>query len=208
MELKWIKTGIICGFLTMIIYPSMIFIDVSLTLTVILAFSFGILLMIGSLGIYHFITLNKKTVSLQIGVLFNIIACAVVILMFSLQLAIAWEKQNLDITVQKELMKNVFYLFNIAQLSFDVVWDVFISLGTVLIALNMLNHPKLGKIIGISGLFFGVSLLALNLSTFPIPPGEAGLIDIGPAAALWYLAVTVMMTLSLNWVKEKKESKL
>lgn len=206
MDNKWIKTGIICGFLTVIIYPSMLFLDIPVQFTLVLAFSFGILLMIASIGLYYFIALNKKTVSLQLGVLFNIIACAVVVLMFTLQLALVSVKQTDGDVIQKEVMNYVFHLFNIAQLSFDVVWDVFLSLGTILFAINMLPHPKLGKVIGIIGMIFGTGLLVLNISTFPIPPGEAGLIDIGPLTAAWYLAVTIMITVNMKWVKEKTVS--
>jgi hypothetical protein len=41
---------------------------------------------------------------------------------------------------------------------------------------------------GIAGLALAAAVLALNLSTFPTPPAEAGLVDVGPAIGLWYLA--------------------
>ena len=51
------------------------------------------------------------------------------------------------------------------------------------------------------------ALLALNLSTFPTPPGEAGLIDLGPLLGIWYLLVTIKIELALRWVKEQQQSK-
>jgi hypothetical protein len=203
MEAKWIKTGIICGFLTMLIYPSMLFLDIPIQFTLILACSFGILLMIASVGLYHFIALNRKTVSLQLGVLFNIIGCTVVVMMFTIQLGMVSVKQNTDPGLQKDTVNYILHFINTIQLSLDVVWDIFLSLGTILLAFNMLSHPKLGKIIGLIGILIGIGLLVLNISTFPIPPAEAGLFDLGPAAALWYLAVTIMIVTGMKWVREK-----
>jgi hypothetical protein len=203
MEAKWIKTGIICGFLTMLIYPSMLFLDIPIQFTLILACSFGILLMIASIGLYHFIALNRKTVSLQLGVLFNIIGCSVVVMMLTIQLGMVSVKQNTDPGLQKDTINNILHFINTIQLSLDVVWDIFLSLGTILLALNMLSHPKLGRVIGISGMIIGLGLLALNISTFPIPPAEAGSFDLGPIAALWYLAVTIIITIGMKWARER-----
>ena len=88
------------------------------------------------------------------------------------------------------------------QLGLDVAWDVFICLGTLLFALNMIRHPRLGRIIGIIGIALAVGLFALNIYTFPTPPGEAGLFDLGPFVSLWYLVVSIMVLSSLKWARE------
>ena len=202
IKLKWIKTGIICGYLTVIVFPVMLFVDLPVQLTLTLAASFGILLLIASVGLYHFISLNENSLSLQLGALFNIIAAAVVVIMFTVQLGLFSEGKTYGQDVQKEVKTYVFKTANLTQMSLDVVWDIFISLGTILFALSMLSHPKLGKIIGGVGILIGIGLLVLNIYTFPIPPGEAGLIDLGPFTALWYLAVTIMISISFGWAKE------
>ena len=202
IKFKWIKTGIICGYLTLIVYPIMILVDLSVQFALVLASSFGILFLIASIGLYRFISLYKNSVSLQLGVLFNIIGCSIVVMMFTVQLSLFSEGKNYGQEIPKEVKTYVFKTANLTQLSLDVAWDIFISLGTILLALNMLSHPRLGKIIGGIGIILGTGLLFLNIYSFPIPPGESGLIDLGPFTALWYLAVTVMMTVSLKWVNE------
>lgn len=199
---KWIITGIICGFLTVIVFPVMVFVDLPVQLTLTLAAGFGILLLIASIGLYHFISIHKNSVALQLGVLFNIIASSIVVMMFTVQLGLFSEGKNYGPDIQKEVKTYVFKTTNLTQLSLDVAWDIFISLGTILIAISMMPHPRLGKAIGIIGIAIGTGLLVLNIYTFPIPPGEAGLVDLGPLTALWYFAVTIMVTVSLGWVKE------
>ena len=202
LKLKWIKTGIICGFITVFVFPAMILLDLPVQFALTLAASFGILLLISSIGLYHFISLNKNSVTLQLGVLFNIIASSVVVLMITVQLGLFSGIKAYGQDVQPEVKTYVFKTTNLTQLSLDVAWDIFISLGTILLAVSMLSHPRLGKIIGGAGIIIGAGLLVLNIYTFPIPPGEAGLIDLGPFTALWYLAVTIMISLSIPWVKE------
>ncbi len=46
---------------------------------------------------------------------------------------------------------------------------------------------------GWTGMGLAAALLALNIATFPVPPGNAGLVDLGPAVALWYVAVSIQL---------------
>lgn len=202
IEKTWIKTGIISGFLTMAVYPTMLLVSLPVQLTLVVACSFGFLFMIASIGLYKFISLNKNTVSLQLGVLFNIIGCSVVTMMLTIQLALFHLKQNSAIEITKEMKNYIFQFPNTIQLGLDVVWDLFVGVGTILIAINMFNHPRLGKILSISGVLITLALLVLNIYTFPIPPGESGSIDLGPLVALWYLAVTIQIARSMKRVNE------
>jgi hypothetical protein len=67
----------------------------------------------------------------------------------------------------------------------------------------MLQHPRFGRVFAVSGILVGVSLLLLNLFSFPTPPSEAGLVDLGPALGVWYLAVSIQVARSFNWVDEQ-----
>jgi hypothetical protein len=49
-------------------------------------------------------------------------------------------------------------------------------------------------------MLLAVLLLGFNLATFPEPPGESNLVDLGPFVGLWYLAVTIQLWRSLAWV--------
>ena len=79
-------------------------------------------------------------------------------------------------------------------------WDIYISIGTMLFALNMLRHPRFGRIVGGAGIVIGVLLLSLNLISFPVPPAEGGSIDLGPLVGVWYFVVAILMLRSLKWI--------
>jgi hypothetical protein len=92
---------------------------------------------------------------------------------------------------------------NMVQLGLDVSWDIYFSIAMILFGLAMFGHPRFGKTWGAAATVIGGGLLLLNLITFPIPPAEAESVDFGPLAGLFFLAVTIRMIFSLDWVADK-----
>jgi len=78
------------------------------------------------------------------------------------------------------------------QLGIDVTFDIFVCLSMICFALVFSRRPGFGVAIGASGVVIALSLLLLNLASFPRPPAEVGSIDLGPLAALWWLVVIVL----------------
>jgi len=202
---QWVRVGAITGLITAVVYPIMIFVPLPSPITLTLACAFGPLLMVASLGLYQLLKLGRKTVTLQIATISNVLAGAIVNKMFVVQLAV---RQSMNSYLEgitddsvRETVRWVFKGVNEVQLGLDVSWDVYIALGSFLFALNMLKHPRFGRIFGWTGMVIASVLLYLNLSTFPTPPANAGQFDLGPLLGLWYLAVAVQALRSIKWVE-------
>lgn len=196
---KWIKLGIICGLLVSVIYPTLIFITLPEIVQTFLIMLFGPLLAFSSAGLYHFIVLNKKSVAAVSALISNIIAGVLITTMLLVQVAIRSSRPD-------EINGNFIWIWksiNQVHLGIDVAWDVYIFFGTLFFAISMFSHPKLGKIISITGIIISLLLIILNAISFPVPPAEAGLIDLGPLVGLWYLVVTFMIIFNLKWVDEQ-----
>jgi len=88
------------------------------------------------------------------------------------------------------------------QLGLDVSWDIYFTLATILLGLAMFTHPRFGKIWGSLTMIIGLSLLILNMWTFPVPPANSGLIDVGPISGIWYLIISIRVLMSLKWVDQ------
>ncbi len=198
MILNWIRIGIVSGFLVSVIYPTLQFIS-DLVLSVILTISMGLLLSLASAGLYYFITLYKKTITAKIALFSNIIAGTILMQMFLIQLAIRSSKPDLI----NESSQWIWNSINHIHYGLDVGWDVYIFIGTLLFALNAFKHPKLGKLFSIIGIAIALLMIITNISTFPIPPASAQLIDFGPFVGLWYLAVTIKILFSYKWIKQE-----
>jgi len=200
-DITWIKVGIITGFLTIIIYPLLILAPMPRQPTVILAFAIGPLLTVTSVGLYKFVRIHGETVSLQIALGSNIIAGTLFGVMLVVQLALRFPMlAHIERTGDDSVREIVNWVWNV-DLGLDLSWDLYIAIGTFLFALNMLRHPKLGRIFAGLGMLVAVAMLGFNIHTFPDPPAEAGLFDLGPFVALWYLVVTIQVLRSFKWAR-------
>lgn len=195
----WIRNGIVCGFLVSLIYPALIFIPMPFTLSVFLVCLFGPLLSLASAGLYVFLRLHRKTITAFIGVISNIIAGVLITTMLLIQQAIRYSKPDSIENTLNWIWRSI----NQVHLGLDVSWDAYIFIGTLCFAFSMFSHPKLGKLFSIAGVIISVTMILFNVLTFPIPPGDAGLFDLGPLVGLWYLIVTIKILLSYSWINKQ-----
>jgi hypothetical protein len=206
----WIKVGAFAGILACVIYPAMAFVEMPKLLTITFAAAFGPLLSLASAGLYFLLRLHRKTVTVQIAAVSNIVAGSIVNMMLVVQLAISFSMQeylqNAGEAATKAMLEWIWKVVDKVQLGLDVSWDVFISIGTLLFAINMLTHPRFGRIVGWAGVIIASLLLGFNLYSFPTPPANAGLIDFGPFVGLWYLIISIQMLRSFRWVKKLLEA--
>lgn len=64
---KWTKVGIVAGLSACIVYPLLIAAPLPRIVTVLLAAVFGPLLTVACVGLYHFMSVRRNTVTLQIA---------------------------------------------------------------------------------------------------------------------------------------------
>jgi hypothetical protein len=195
-RLNAVRLGITAGIFTCLAYPLLIFLPLPSLATAALAGCIGPALALASYGLKTLLDLERPTVSSAAGLLLNALAGAMFSAMLLVQLAVKARAQDQKVAPP---LAGVW-------LGMDVAWDAYIGLGTLCFAIAMLRHPRFGRAFAYSGLAIAVSLLALNFYTFPTPPGSAGLIDLGPAAGLWYLIVTIQTWRSMAWAKGRAAS--
>ncbi|MGB8342669.1 MAG: hypothetical protein WCE51_13855 [Chthoniobacterales bacterium] len=190
-EIRWIECGIVAGLCASVLYPVLLFAPLPLAATAAAAALLGPAIGVGSLGLRQLIRLQGESVSAFLGSIINLVAGALFTAMALIQLAVRHASPN------SALPRNLTGVW----LGLDVAWDVYIGLGTLFFAWSMLGHPRFRWPFALPGFVVGFLVVALNLYTFPIPPGEAGLFDIGPFVGLWYLAATVQSWRSLGWAR-------
>jgi hypothetical protein len=204
LDKTWVKVGLICGFLACVVFPLSTQVNISFHVNYFLFFAFGPLLCVASVGLYHFLKMHRNSVKLQLGSLFLFTSGVAVTMMGTMQGAIRYLLSQYIGEATDEMTRETLRLIsrgvNPTQLGLDIAFDIFISLGTFLIAMAMLNHPRFGKIFGFTGMIVSGAGLILNLITFPLNPGEQGLIDAGPFFGLWFTVVTIQVLRSLKWM--------
>jgi hypothetical protein len=200
-----LRLGVVCGVLAVVAYALTQAVSLPLRPTLLLVCSFGPLLAIGSAGLWELLGLHRRTATLDIGLVANLAAGIAVTLMFLAQLGLkAWFDAGLGGSAQQvspEVAEAAFQAGNGLQLGLDMAWDLFLAIGTAMLAWNMRGHPRFGRAYAATGLLLALALIGLNLAAFPENPGSAGWIDLGPLIGVWYLWVTLRMAWSLRWAQ-------
>ncbi|MGO9338849.1 MAG: hypothetical protein ACLPY1_15230 [Terracidiphilus sp.] len=188
-----VRIGIAGGFIACLAYPLASFVPLPMRATAVIAACFGPALVVACFGLKALLDAENQTPISALGFLLNALAGALFSAMALVQIAVG--------ALVKD--RTIFLAMNGIWLGLDKAFDIYIGLGTIFFAVAMLRHPRFGRIFAIFGLAIGAGLLVLNFYTFPAPPANAGFIDPGPAIGLWYLAVTIQMSRSLAWAKDR-----
>lgn len=206
LVVRWTWVGAGCGFLAVLSYALISAAPLTSAQGLVLACVFGPALVCASTGLYNVLRLHRRTVTLDLGLIANVVAGATVTLTQLAQLGLRrWFEDEFgkgSTDSAERALHAAYEAANGIQLGLDVAFDVFLGLGTALLATNMWQHPRFGRLLGVSGVAIAVALVVLNLVAFPEPPAEAGSIDLGPLVGTWYLVVTGRLAMSARWAAE------
>jgi len=191
IPLRAIRVGIVSGFFACLAYALAAFAPLPKLATTALVAGFGPALAVASYGLRQLLDLQTRRLSSALGSLLNALAGALFSAMALVQLAVRYSAGGDKVSAS----------FVAIWLGLDVAWDAYVGLGTICFALAMMRHPRFGPVFSFLGILIGAGLLLLHLYTFPTPPQNAGLVDLGPALGLWYLVVTIQMWRSLPWAR-------
>ncbi len=195
LSASWVRIGPVAGLLGITAYFAAVTGIPPSRVTLVLAFSMGPLLSVAFIGFYHFLRAHRNSVALQTATVFGVIAGTLVNLMLVVQ-------QSLFIglpSATRATMGPAWAGLNWIQLGIDVSWDIYGSVAIVLLGTVLWKHPRFGVVLGGITIFAGLLLLVLNLWTFPAPPADSGLFDVGPFVAVWFLVLSVRMMFSVKW---------
>jgi hypothetical protein len=179
-------TAGVVGLLAVATYTVIVAASLGDVVAPIIASFFGSLLAAASVALYLVLAAERATLAGLLAAVANVAAGALVTAMLLVQLAVNDAEAN-----SPTLSPSVEDAFDHVEFGLDLSWDTFISAGTVLFGCAMLAHPRFGSWFGLSGILIGAALYALNFASFPTPPSDAGLVDLGPLVGAWYAAVSV-----------------
>jgi hypothetical protein len=192
-QISTIRAGAIAGILACLAYTGMSIGRLPVPAVAVLVAVFGPALVIACYGLRQLLTQERPNPRASLGLLLILAAAATFTMMGMIQLAFATAQPNSAVPLDTRVL----------WLGFDVAWDAFLCSGTACFALAMLRHPRFGIVFALPGLAIAAGLITLHLVTFPWPPQNRGLFDLGPAVGLWYLAVSIQTLRSLSWARSQ-----
>ena len=161
-----------------------------------IAFLMGPFILIGLVGFYRVLREQEDSLTLQLAGVFAVVAfsffCLMLVVQQSVRIILSDYIAEASDEAARETLRLILRGVDPVQLGIDVTFDIFVCLSMICFALVFSRRPGFGVAIGASGVVIALSLLLLNLASFPRPPAEVGSIDLGPLAALWWLVVIVL----------------
>ncbi len=167
-------------------------------LFIILILAISPVAIVGVVAIGDLLLEQQDSFALQIGKFYGVLAFAIFEIMLCVQLGSRmFFKDHMLGDAQEEISQNVseaiYRGVNSVQFTIDIAFDIFYCLMIILFSFEMYRNRYFGKLIGLFGIVAGLGLLVLNLWTFPYPPGESGLVDLGPVTAVWWIWAIILM---------------
>lgn len=192
-RISWGTIATVLGVVAILVYLMLAFgiAPVSDRLVLVLAFAIGPAIMMAMLELYAGLAPSHDGRLLRTATVFLVLGFATLTAMIVVQQAVfIGSDANFFVDTElpsEESRRYVFMGLNMVQLGLDVTFDIFYSIGLILLGVIVYRSPEGGKILGGVAVVLAAALLALNIWTFPLPPSEAGLVDLGPATAIWWL---------------------
>lgn len=154
---------------------------------------FPLLGIVFSYGLYSFVAEESEGTANRLAFVFAAAAFTTLLGMLFAQVAVGTGigemAKGLDETTARALRRGL----RLIDFGLDVAWDFLIGTALVLWGWALGRRRGFGPGWGVPSALFGVALIALNAATFPWPPGDHGLIDIGPFIALFFVAMAARL---------------
>ena len=184
---SWVRTGGICGIAAILAYFGAAFLPLPESVALVLAFAFGPLVAIASLGLVHAVEQGTPRVGARTAGFLGAAAGVTVLSMLAVQQALfaAYGRVPESDPSRTALME----LGNAVHFGLDIAWDCLIAASITLFAIHLWRASTFGKVLSVVGVLCGLGLFVINMAAFPDPPDSIGWLDMGPYCALWMLVV-------------------
>lgn len=185
--------GAIAGILSVVSYILIIAIEsLPNSIAFLLAMLFPILGIVFMFSLREFITSRDPGYSNKLFFVFGFLAFTICAIFLSAQIAVQIGIDTSSSNPKAENLKPIKESIRLVDMGMDVAWDLFIGTSLIFfcIATQKISSLKWwGIVFGI----LSVGLIALNVYSFPVPPAEDGLFDLGPFIGTGILFLAIWM---------------
>jgi hypothetical protein len=145
-------------------------------------------------ALYSYVAAERDGAANRLAFVFAVAGFATVLAMIVVQLAIGASIGEITAGLEEETARAVRRGLRMVDQGLDVAWDMLIGTALIFSGVAISKRAGLGRGWGIVSGVLGAALILLNAATFPQPPADAGLVDIGPLIGLFIIALASRLT--------------
>jgi hypothetical protein len=154
-----------------------------------------ILSIIYSCGLYDFIAAERESTANRLAFVFAVTGFATVLAMIVVQLAVGAGVGEITEGLDEQTAWALRRGLRMIDLGLDVAWDILIGTALMLSGAAMRRRRGLGLAWAVPSSLLGMALIVLNAATFPWPPADRGLIDIGPFIGVFVMTLATRLAI-------------
>jgi hypothetical protein len=154
-----------------------------------------ILSIVYSYALYSFVAAERESAANRLALIFAALAFTTVLAMIVVQLAVGAAIGEITSGLDPQLARALRRGLRMIDLGLDVAWDMLVGTALIFSGVAMRRRSGLGPGWAVPSVLLGAALVVLNAATFPWPPGDRGLIDIGPLIGLFVMALATRLAL-------------
>lgn len=154
---------------------------------------FPILGIIFSYGIFNLVAAEKDGAANRLGFVFAVAAFTMMLGMIIAQLAVGAGIGEMTKGLDAMTAKALHRALRLVDLGLDVAWDLLIGTAMIFWGVALSGRRGFGPGWGVPLVVLSMALILLNTATFPWPPADRGLFDIGPFIALYFVAIGIRL---------------
>jgi len=152
-----------------------------------------ILSIVYSYALYDYIAAERRSTANRLGFVFAVAAFATVLSMIVVQLAVGAGMDEISAGLDAQTSNALRRGLRLIDHGLDVAWDILIGMALIFSGLALRRRSGFGPIWAFISALLGAMLIALNAATFPWPPADRGLVDVGPAIGLFVIALATRL---------------
>lgn len=157
----------------------------------------GPLMCVAFLGVFAFLGRERVSAALVVGTVFGVLAGAFRLVFSVVQsnnlVTIRRHMADAATEMERQVWGDIFTGVFTVQNGMNYAYDLFLDWGILLLVFPVWRLSRGGQILAVSGAAVaGIHFMA-KLITFPEPPAEAGLFDVGPAVSVFVLVLLSWM---------------
>lgn len=163
------------------------------SITLLVASAWPILSIIYAYGLYSFVAAERQSTANRLAFVFAVAAFTTLLGMIVIQLAVGAGIGEITRGLDEQTARALRRGLRLIDLGLDVAWDLLIGMALILSGMAIRRRSGLGPGWGLPSALLGAALIVLNASTFPWPPGDRGLIDVGPFIGVFVMALAARL---------------